>query len=65
MVGHARDLFEDPLEVGIRISSMAADVLYHSVEDGAAPTCFFSADKEPVFSSELERSHSVLNFIVI
>ncbi len=65
MVGHRCDLLEDPFEVGVRVFSLAADVLYHGVKDGAAPACFFSADEEPVFCAELEGAYGVFDFVVV
>ena len=65
MVGHAGDFLKDPFQVFIRIVSEDAAVFDECVDDGAAPAGVFASDEEPVFCSELERTHGVLGAVVV
>ena len=46
-------LFEDPLEVGEGIGSVAAHLLDEGVNDRTAPTGFLAADEHPVLVTQL------------
>jgi hypothetical protein len=43
------ELFKDPIEVGERVSPVAADLFDEGVDDRTAPAGVFTANEQPVF----------------
>jgi hypothetical protein len=63
--GVVHQLLEDPLEVGVGIRSVAADLLDEGVDDGAAPAGVFAADEHPVLVAELSGVDGVFGEVVV
>ena len=43
------ECFKDPLEVGVGVEAVAADLFDEGVDDGTAPAGFFVSNEHPVF----------------
>lgn len=63
--GAVHQLFEDPLEAGERVGSMAADLLDEGGDDRAAPTGVLAPDEHPIFVTTLGRADGVFREIVV
>lgn len=50
---------KDPFEVGIGIEAVAADLFDEGVDDGTAPTGFFTPDKHPIIHADLSGTNGV------
>ncbi len=59
------ELFEDPLEPGEGVGSVAADLLDEGVDDGAAPAGVRAADEHPVLVAEFGGADGVFRQVVV
>ena len=58
-------LFEDPLEVGEGIRSVAADLLDECIDHCAAPAGMLAADEHPILVTELGGADGVFCEIIV
>ena len=63
--GVVHELFEDPLEVGERVRSVAAHLLDEGVNDRAAPAGVLTADEHPILVTELGGADGVFGEIIV
>lgn len=59
------EFFEDPLEPGEGIDSVAADLLDEGVDDRAAPAGVLCADEHPVLVAEFGGTDGVFGEVVV
>ena len=65
LVGAIWQLFDELLEVAIRLEAMMTTVLDDGVEDGTPPTRVSRSDEEEVLFPKRGGAHGILNLIVI
>ena len=65
LVVHPGDSLVDPLQVFPGAVAVAADVLHKGKHNDRALACVLAADEEPVLGTQFERTHGVLDLVVV